>query len=160
MATAAATRVEDQLKEQLNLKYSAASKLIQEARNKSRDDISDEDLVKVAAASFHKNYNKKQQEEMRVPADGTDKNGGEEPEWQRKARLAAERREQEWQAAANGETLPEAPKLPPNVVSQTVTKRVGSDPAPVVVESLSQEIPLKEPNEENTRKTICYCVIL
>lgn len=165
MTTVNESRVEDQLKEQLNLKYSAASKLVQHAREKSPEEANDDEAVlKAATAIFHNDYSKKEQEEMLVVATNGDGGGGgtdEETDWQRRARLAAEQREREWEAAAAGLPAPSAdgPKLPPNVVSQTITKRVG-DEEPTVEEHLTQEIPLKEPNEKNTRKTICYCTIL
>ena len=156
----ASNRVEDRLKEELNLKYSGASRLIQEARQKAPDQVHDDDaLIQVATNIFQNDLSQKERDELLVTPEQGEKKP--EPEWQTKARLAAEKREQQWIAEEAGLPPPEeqAPKLPPNVVSQTVTKRVGSQ-EPAVVESLSQEVKLQEPNDENTRKTTCYCVLM
>ena len=160
---------EEKLKEKLNLKYSAASTLIKDVRERSPELADkDEELVQAAADIFQYDLSKGEQEEMKAPPVNNrgSSSSGLEPDWQTRARIAAEKREQQWEAEAAAKAAglppPEQAKsnsLPPNVVSQTTTRQVGMD-EPVVVESLTQEVKLKEPNDENTRKSTCYCVIL
>mmetsp|Transcript_3082 Transcript_3082/g.4155 ORF Transcript_3082/g.4155 Transcript_3082/m.4155 type:complete len:172 (-) Transcript_3082:156-671(-) len=168
--------LEDQLKDRLNLKYKAASKLVQEAK----DDLGVSGVVKpdrenevlgVATSKFNE-LPKYEQEEMVVGGDGDISNElvpGETPEWQQKAKAAAEKREAEWAAAAAADdnhaisgTSPDIQQqqqqLPPNVVKQTVTTRIGKEEP--TVDTVTQEKELVPPNEDNTKKTTCYCAIL
>ena len=148
---------EDQLKERFNLRYAAASKLVQDARTVLGNDADDEAVLAEAAQTYQELDPSEQQ-----ALTATTSSNNAEPAWQQKARQAAEKREAEWQEsskAPNNSTPSSAPEpLPPNVKKQIVTTRVGN--AEPQVHTTTQEVAIPPPNDDNTTTTRCYCVIL
>ena len=148
---------EDQLKERFNLRYAAASKLVQDARTVLGNDADDEAVLAEAVQNYQQLDPSEQQ-----ALTATTTTAASEPAWQQKARQAAEKREAEWQESSkNSNTAPTTPApepLPPNVKKQIVTTRVGN--AEPQVHTTTQEVAIPPPNDDNTTTTRCYCVIL
>jgi hypothetical protein len=104
------------VQQRLNIKYVNAKQLTEQALHefKSNPDlvdlITDEDVVEEVVRIFN-TLSKGQQNDM-IMTGNEDTNGGgsnqPEPEWKRKARLAAEKREAEWQRQNGGENATSA----------------------------------------------------
>ena len=131
-------KLEDCLKKQLDIKYSAVSQLIKEAKTNLEIDPNEvlkEDreleVLDEAIIIYEDDLTDEERADMKQQAPA-DPNA--EPEWKRKARLAAEKREREWaeedQRAKEEEARRQAARRERKTAKPPVTAPV-SDPEPV-----------------------------
>ena len=92
-----ATLLENQIKDKLQIKWVAARRLAQEGKDRLGISNSDgrEDEVLLEALKIFQGLSPSEQEEMKLSPGEVD-----EPDWKRKAREQAEKREKEWDEAA------------------------------------------------------------
>lgn len=97
--------LQQKVQQRLGVKYVAAKQLTDQALDAlgMTNQEYDEDIVVDTTERIFSNLSAEQQNEMRLKAnsdgDNNDENNKAEPEWKRKARLAAEKREYEWKLA-------------------------------------------------------------
>lgn len=176
--------LEEKLKQQLDLKYSAASKLLKEARqnleigpDEELDRAREEELLDEAIIIYEDDLTPEEQEAMKQGSPSTmtsggspgDGNGGEvvEAEWRRKARLAAERREQEWEEQQKQQQEAKAASAVPAAPTKEEQFPEGEgeeyDPEmqPVVTRVTRKTITKgKVSNKKPGVVATCYCVIM
>ena len=98
------SKVENQIKDKLHIKWVAARKLASQAQESlgiaSTDELKGrEDEVLLQALKMFRELSGSEQDEMRLPPENATSPSS-EPDWKRKAREQAERREKEWDEAA------------------------------------------------------------
>jgi hypothetical protein len=143
------TTLDNNIKDTLGIKWVDARRLRVDAQNAlglSGSEGREEEILLEAQKKFE-SLSAADQETMRLPEGGDD-----EPEWNRKAREQAERREREWEvqaasakkkqereeAIARGEFVEEEIKGPKKIIKVTRTTKDG-DCDPEVVETITQE---------------------
>lgn len=85
--------LEDRVKKELGIKWVAAKQLIQQALDGLGDEVSDEDEIFDEVCDIFEDLPPEEQEDMKLK-----KNiASDEPDWKRKAREQAERREREFE---------------------------------------------------------------
>jgi hypothetical protein len=158
--------LENNIKDRLGIKWVDARRLREDAQDALGITISgsegrEEDVLLEAQKRFE-SLSSAEQEERRVPEGGDD-----EPEWNRKAREQAERREREWEEQANavkkkqereeaiarGEPVEDEIKGPKKIIQVTRTTKDG-DFDPEVVEIITQE-KLEGHHIKYTKVTCC-----
>ena len=123
--------LENLVKQKLDIKWIDARRLVQEAQvalGIAKRDVGErQDEVLEEALEIFEDLPPEEQDEMRAPEEVT------EPEWKRKAREQAEKREQEWAAAA--QKIKDAGPVPPVVDTEAESEEeepIGRSSQPLV----------------------------
>lgn len=148
--------IDENVKNKLNIKYKDAKKLVEEARDVLGSDATDDQIIQEACDIFE-DMPKQEQEAMETPIQS------EEPEWKRKAKEQAARREAEWEeeerqkklraaAEARGE-IPEGPGYGVTTVTKSTTRTTSKTSKVVNVKP-------EGPRTEFGGATVSCCVVM